>query len=319
MSSCAPPLQASAAEAGAAVRRPLPRSFRPRSTSAVLPRVFSLSLSLALPSFSFRTESRLSSRAKHGSRALALHQQPTMAAPPPPRRATPTSTPAPAAEPAKKGWKAKANVWGLKAFDKVRLASPLPLCSLPEPSRKEADHSLFSSLALNQAMVVSDAIGVHANNATAKLGGERWWPTTDDFPAEVAKCVRILRAFTVDGIEKRVDEKDDKGLTKQRKVFRKIPAEVIRSAKGIVVYTSFRTGVAPLGGAGGSGVILARLPDGSACSSSLTCAFDDEFTSALPVLQAGPRRPSSRRATLPQASCLACESADFAATPITAH
>ncbi|BGP39968.1 hypothetical protein JCM10450v2_003948 [Rhodotorula kratochvilovae] len=154
---------------------------------------------------------------------------------PPPRRTTPAPPPTPPTDPAKQGWKerakAKSAVWGMKAFDK--------------------------------AMVVSDAVGVHANNLTAKVGGERWWPTTDDFPAEVAKCVRILRAFTVDGVEKRVEEKDEKGLTKQRKVFKKIPAEVIRNAKGIVVYTSFRTGVAPLGGAGGSGVIVARLLDGS--------------------------------------------------------
>ncbi|GAA6056704.1 hypothetical protein JCM3770_006475 [Rhodotorula araucariae] len=154
---------------------------------------------------------------------------------PPPRRTTPAPTPTPPPDTAKQGWKerakAKSAVWGMKAFDK--------------------------------AMVVSDAVGVHANNLTAKVGGERWWPTTDDFPAEVAKCVRILRAFTVDGIEKRVEEKDEKGVSKQRKVFKKIPAQVIRNAKGIIIYTSFRTGVAPLGGAGGSGVIVARLPDGS--------------------------------------------------------
>ncbi|GAA5842691.1 hypothetical protein JCM9279_003664 [Rhodotorula babjevae] len=154
---------------------------------------------------------------------------------PPPRRTAPAPAPAPPPDPAKQTWKerakAKSAVWGMKALDK--------------------------------ALVVSDAVGVHANNMTAKVGGERWWPTTDDFPAEVAKCVRILRAFTVDGIEKEVTDKDDKGMTKKRKVFKKIPAEVIRNAKGIVVYTSFRTGVAPFGGAGGSGVIVARLPDGS--------------------------------------------------------
>ncbi|GAA5929893.1 hypothetical protein JCM3775_004457 [Rhodotorula graminis] len=154
---------------------------------------------------------------------------------PPPRRTAPAPSPAPPPDPAKQTWKerakAKSAVWGMKALDK--------------------------------ALVVSDAVGVHANNMTAKVGGERWWPTTDDFPAEVAKCVRILRAFTVDGIEKEVVDKDASGMTKKRKVFKKVPSEVIRDAKGIVVYTSFRSGIAPFGGAGGSGVIVARLPDGS--------------------------------------------------------
>jgi lipid-binding SYLF domain-containing protein len=32
---------------------------------------------------------------------------------------------------------------------------------------------------------------------------------------------------------------------------------------GLAIYTSFRTAIAPFGGAGGAGVIIARLPDGS--------------------------------------------------------
>lgn len=77
------------------------------------------------------------------------------------------------------------------------------------------------------------------------------------------QCCRILRAFTVDGIERTVEETDAKGFKKKGKTFLKIPAKLIQQAKGIVIYTSFRTGVAPFGGAGGGGVIVARLPDGS--------------------------------------------------------
>lgn len=79
----------------------------------------------------------------------------------------------------------------------------------------------------------------------------------------VAQCTRILRAFTVDGVAQTVEEKDETGVKRKRKAFRKIPAEVLRAAKGIVVYTSMRSGIAPLGGSGGTGLICARLSDGS--------------------------------------------------------
>jgi lipid-binding SYLF domain-containing protein len=57
---------------------------------------------------------------------------------------------------------------------------------------------------------------------------------------------------------------DDKGEKKKKtvKVLRKIPPKVIQEAKGIVIFTAMRSGIAPFGGAGGSGVVLARLPDG---------------------------------------------------------
>ena len=49
---------------------------------------------------------------------------------------------------------------------------------------------------------------------------------------------------------------------KQRKVLRKIPPEVIAEAKGLCIFTSMRSGIAPFGGAGGTGVVVGRLPDG---------------------------------------------------------
>lgn len=156
------------------------------------------------------------------------------APPPPPRRAaglpaassSGTTTPTGGSR-----WKGKASAWGVKALDK--------------------------------AMQLSDKIAPHVNDWTEKVGGERWWPSTNDFPLEVAKCTRILRAFTVDGVAQTVEETDETGAKRKRKAFRKIPAEVLRAAKGIVVYTSMRSGIAPLGGSGGSGLICARLPDGS--------------------------------------------------------
>lgn len=49
---------------------------------------------------------------------------------------------------------------------------------------------------------------------------------------------------------------------KQFKVLRKIPPEVFAEAKGLAIFTSMRSGIAPFGGAGGTGVVVARLPDG---------------------------------------------------------
>ncbi|POY74830.1 hypothetical protein BMF94_2103 [Rhodotorula taiwanensis] len=158
------------------------------------------------------------------------------APPPPPRRsaalnASSSGTTTPKNGTSSGGWKGKASAWGNKAFDK--------------------------------AIKLSDKVAPYANNLTEKVGGERWWPSSDDFPLEVAKCTRILRAFTVDGVAQTVEEKDETGVKRKRKAFRKIPAEVLRAAKGIVVYTSMRSGIAPLGGSGGTGLICARLSDGS--------------------------------------------------------
>ncbi|GAA6027250.1 hypothetical protein JCM8097_002525 [Rhodosporidiobolus ruineniae] len=155
-----------------------------------------------------------------------------MAAPPPRRTAPPPSSTPTSAAPEASGWKAKAKGWGMKALDK--------------------------------SIVVSDKIGYHANNLSSKFGGEAFWPVSGDFNTELEKCTRILRAFTVDGVaQKETKEEKKTGLKKQGKVFKKIPASLIRDAAGIVIYASQRMGTAPFGGSGGSGMILARLPDGS--------------------------------------------------------
>jgi lipid-binding SYLF domain-containing protein len=38
---------------------------------------------------------------------------------------------------------------------------------------------------------------------------------------------------------------------------------VMQQAKGVAIFTSMRTGIAPFGGAGGAGLVVAKLPDGS--------------------------------------------------------
>jgi len=60
------------------------------------------------------------------------------------------------------------------------------------------------------------------------------------------------------------DETNSEGEKKKKtvKVLRKIPPKVMKEAQGIVIFTAMRSGIAPFGGAGGTGVVLARLPDG---------------------------------------------------------
>ncbi|WVQ64440.1 uncharacterized protein L199_002606 [Kwoniella botswanensis] len=167
---------------------------------------------------------------------------------PPPRRTPAASAPSTrpttpsASDPSTPTWKdkvkARGAVWGKKAMDK--------------------------------GVKISDNIGGRVNDiAEKRFGTEAFWPVTGDFPKEMDKCARILRAFTVDGIVTEEKEKpdpsspDDTKKKKKVKVIRKIPPSVIASAKGLAIFTSMRTGFAPFGGAGGAGVVVAKLPDGS--------------------------------------------------------
>lgn len=75
----------------------------------------------------------------------------------------------------------------------------------------------------------------------SEIGGERFWPSSNDMPLEIEKCERILRAFTVEGIpdkaelEREEEFKDSKGnfMKKKRKVLKKIPPKIIEKAAGI--------------------------------------------------------------------------------------
>lgn len=60
-----------------------------------------------------------------------------------------------------------------------------------------------------------------------QLGSERFWPTTNDGPEEIAKCERILRQFTVEGVGFKITAKNPRtGKKSTKKVMRKIPAKV---------------------------------------------------------------------------------------------
>ncbi len=73
-----------------------------------------------------------------------------------------------------------------------------------------------------------------------------------DVPMLISDCPA---AFTEEGVGAKVEKKDEKtGAKIVRKVMRKIPASVIRQAKGLIIFSSMRNGIMPFGGAGGSGV-----------------------------------------------------------------
>ncbi|KAM0240255.1 hypothetical protein ACHAPO_002151 [Fusarium lateritium] len=69
---------------------------------------------------------------------------------------------------------------------------------------------------------------------------------TSEFVVECEKSAKILQAFL------------DKG---------KIPSNVVKNARGLAIFTGFRAGMY-FAGAGGSGVVIARLPDGTWSSPS---------------------------------------------------
>ncbi len=129
---------------------------------------------------------------------------------------------------------------------------------------------------MKKAEKMSDNLGGKVNDVAEKrFGTEAFWPVTGDFPKEMDKAARILRSFTggsrentrakpvVDGIVTETKLKDGSSRSKPQKVLRKIPPQVIGTAKGLAIFTSMRSGIAPFGGAGGAGIVVAKLPDGS--------------------------------------------------------
>ncbi|KAE8150373.1 hypothetical protein BDV25DRAFT_112258 [Aspergillus avenaceus] len=125
-----------------------------------------------------------------------------------------------------------------------------------------------SKKGFDKAWHTLDKLGDPVNRLSYRVGAEAFWPMTLD--KESDKAARILRSFCKDGfyadeetkresIETAKSDKIDRPKGKQR-VLKKIPTEVIRRAKGIAIFTTMRTGLW-LSGSGGSGVLLARIPE----------------------------------------------------------
>ncbi|KPV78528.1 uncharacterized protein RHOBADRAFT_65936 [Rhodotorula graminis WP1] len=110
-------------------------------------------------------------------------------------------------------------------------------------------------------------------------------PETDDNPfapaslrVECSRAARILRTFTLDA----ADLPAEVSIADRRKsqlVLSRIPQEALAAAQGLVILTVGKKGVIG-GGSSGSGVVLARLKDGTWSSPSgillHTVAVDDE-------------------------------------------
>ncbi|KAI0828747.1 hypothetical protein F5Y06DRAFT_221985 [Hypoxylon sp. FL0890] len=116
--------------------------------------------------------------------------------------------------------------------------------------------------------------GVPINKLTNKLGSEAFWPTSMD--KECDKAARILKSFCKDGFYATASShqspnpppspghsrpSSSSGPSSKPKVLVKIPQSAIANAKGLAIFTTFRTGF-HISGAGGSGLVVARLPDG---------------------------------------------------------
>lgn len=138
-----------------------------------------------------------------------------------------------------------------------------------QSASKDGRWSRWGRQGYDKSIKISDWVSPYANAISAKVGGERFWPQSNDMPLEIEKCERILRAFTVEGVaQKEVKEdkvQDGKGnwIQKKVRVLRKVPPAAIRNAKGICIFSSMRSGIAPFGGGGGSGLFMARLPTGA--------------------------------------------------------
>ncbi|KAK3348697.1 hypothetical protein B0T25DRAFT_458326 [Lasiosphaeria hispida] len=118
-------------------------------------------------------------------------------------------------------------------------------------------------------------------NALAnKMGSETFLPTTMD--KECEKAARILRSFCKDGIysdaapqtapaqgapqaattASTIDKPSEAAKAKKPRVLLTIPSKVIARAQGLAIFTTARAGF-QVSGATGSGILIARLPDGS--------------------------------------------------------
>ncbi|KAK5137865.1 hypothetical protein LTR08_006634 [Meristemomyces frigidus] len=123
----------------------------------------------------------------------------------------------------------------------------------PQPSSKQ---SMWDKTK-KQSQSWFEKVGAPVNKISNKLGAEAFWPTTLD--KESDKAARILRSFCIDGFL--ADQGGKHGHEKKEKSLDHIPAEVIRNCKGLAIFTVMRAGL-HWSGAGGSGIIVSKLPNG---------------------------------------------------------
>lgn len=122
----------------------------------------------------------------------------------------------------------------------------------------------YSKKGFDKTWDTIDKLGAPVNRLSNKLGAEAFWPMAID--KESDKAARILRSFCKDGFYAPESEEytDADGKINRpkgkQKVVKKIPTEVVKNAKGLAIFTTMRTGLW-VSGSGGSGVLLARIPE----------------------------------------------------------
>ncbi|KAJ0300616.1 hypothetical protein Brms1b_012732 [Colletotrichum noveboracense] len=148
----------------------------------------------------------------------------------------------------------------------------------PEATKPQKQHKGWGERLTQIGMKAAGPINAMAN----KMGSQSFLPTT--MGKECEKAAKILQSFCKEGIASDVppqqpaSEKLEPGKTdagsgssrpvtpnkakKEQKAIVKIPSKVINKAVGLAIFTTFRAGF-QFSGATGSGVLIARLPDGS--------------------------------------------------------
>ncbi|KAM0756589.1 hypothetical protein T439DRAFT_321291 [Meredithblackwellia eburnea MCA 4105] len=113
---------------------------------------------------------------------------------------------------------------------------------------------------LNGVTKVADTVGTTITaTKSGKTTADSFYPTSLDL--ECAKAARILRTFTMDAVE--LNEQASRDPKKQKQmIIKKIPPQAIENCQGLAIFTIMRTGFL-MSGAGGSGIVVARLPDGT--------------------------------------------------------
>ncbi|KAM0429618.1 hypothetical protein ACHAPT_006221 [Fusarium lateritium] len=132
----------------------------------------------------------------------------------------------------------------------------------PTPSEQQPQDAPSKEAKGHHFHRISSKAGWPLNKAANLIGAEGWWPTTMD--KECNKAARILHSFTnlsSSAPPKTSGPMHPTGLTRKSMV--KIPPHVLHRAAGLAIFNVLRAGACHGSLAGGSGVVVARRPDGT--------------------------------------------------------
>ncbi|SPJ80085.1 uncharacterized protein FTOL_08477 [Fusarium torulosum] len=158
----------------------------------------------------------------------------------------------------------------VEAIDPLKQAGQIPPYAIqPENTEyyqtEQQDRDAFTSSkpTVGQRFhKMSSKAGSPLNKAAHFIGAEGWWPSTMD--KECSKAARILHSFTNLSSSTSPTVKGPlhpTGLT--RKSIVKIPPPVLQRAAGLAIFNVLRAGGGHGSLSGGSGIVLARRPDGT--------------------------------------------------------